>query len=250
MFNNIPQVTKNLLILNVLMFFITFIMEQKGIMINGSYFSDALSLHSFSSPLFEPYQVVTHFFMHSSFLHILFNMLILLMFGSFLEKLWGPKRFFIFYIVSAFSAVLLYNGISEFQIMELKDALTLQGIDFHTLNNAVAQGSLRGLENIPATPEAIKYISKIQTPMLGASGAMFGITAAFAILFPNTELQLIFPPIPIKAKYLVGGYFLLEVYQAVFVTAGDNVAHLAHIGGAIGGAILVLIWRKKSNRFY
>ncbi len=186
----------------------------------------------------------------NSIFHILFNMLVLVMFGSFLERLWGGKRFFILYVVSAFTAVLLYNGINEIQLMGLREALGHQGIDFHVLDNAVMFQDFKGLSNIPATPEALKYIDKIATPMLGASGAIFGLTAAFAILFPNTQLQLLFPPIPMKAKYLIGGYLLLELYLAIWVTEGDNVAHLAHIGGALGGAIMVFIWRKDRHKFY
>lgn len=247
MFSNIPQVTKNLLILNVLMFLGTYILHVKGIEI-----SQLLSLHSFSSPLFKPFQLVSHFFMHDqrSIFHLLFNMFALVMFGSFLERLWGGKRFFILYVVSAFTAVLLYNGINEIQLMGLRDTLATQGIDYQVLDNAVLLGNFSELYNVPGTPEAFRYIEKIATPMVGASGAIFGIMAAFAILFPNTQLQLLFPPIPIKAKYLIGGYLLLELYLAIWVTEGDNVAHLAHIGGAIGGAIMVLIWRKDKTKFY
>lgn len=252
MLNNIPQVTKNLLILNVLMYIVTFIMLRNGVTIEGMDFSEALSLHTFSSPLFKPYQLVTHFFMHdpNSILHIFFNMFVLVTFGGLLEKLWGPRRFFILYIISAFSAVLLYNGISEIQIMGLKETLVNQGIDYHKLYEAVLYNDFNGLRGVPATPEALKYIMKINTPMLGASGAIFGVTAAFAILFPNTQLQLLFPPIPIKAKYLIGGYFLLEVILSFYSGDGDHVAHLAHVGGAIGGAVLVLLWRRDRTKFY
>jgi membrane associated rhomboid family serine protease len=96
----------------------------------------------------------------------------------------------------------------------------------------------------------LKYLTTTYVPMVGASGAIMGLMASFAILFPNTQLQLLFPPIPIKAKFLIGGYFLLDLYLSIFQQEGDNVAHLAHVGGAVAGAILVLIWRKRSNQFY
>lgn len=245
MLNQLPQVTKNLLILNILMFIGTYVMRTQGVDLE-----EILGLHSFSSPLFRPYQLVTHFFMHGNFFHLLFNMLILLMFGAFLERIWGAKRFLIIYIVSAFGAVLLYNGISEYQLFEMRNQMTANGIDYSVIDNYLAQGRASQIDLSKLTFTQETYAIKEYTAMLGASGALFGITAAFAILFPNTELMLLFPPIPIKAKYLIGGYFVLEVYLSFATRSGDNIAHLAHVGGAIAGAILVLIWRKRSNNFY
>ncbi|MCC6702947.1 MAG: rhomboid family intramembrane serine protease [Fluviicola sp.] len=257
MLAGIPQVTKNLLLLNVLMFILTFVFESKGIALGS-----ILGAHYFGTPLFEPYQIVSHFFMHDGIFHLFFNMYALVIFGSFLEKLWGPKRFFILYIASALGAFLLYNGMGYFHILELKaqinndsliaglngiikdnnpnDATTNLILDFISSHN----------QNAVSLPLVFEYAAKSYIPMVGASGAIFGILASFAILFPNTELQLLFPPIPIKAKWLIGGYFILEVYMSFQDKAGDNVAHLAHVGGAIVGAIIVLIWRKRSNHFY
>lgn len=257
MLAGIPQVTKNLLLLNVLMFILTFVFESKGIALGS-----ILGAHYFGTPLFEPFQIVSHFFMHGNLFHLIFNMYALIIFGSFLEKLWGPKRFFILYVASALGAFLLYNGMGYFHILELKaqinnesliaglngiikdnnpnDATTNLILDFISSHN----------QNTVSLPLVFEYAAKSYIPMVGASGAIFGILASFAILFPNTELQLLFPPIPIKAKWLIGGYFVLEVYMSFQDKAGDNVAHLAHVGGAIVGAIIVLIWRKRSNHFY
>lgn len=243
--NNIPQVTKNLLILNILFYVATLIMANKGV--------DLISLlgaHNVLSPLFKPYQLVTHFFMHSfSISHIFMNMFILVMLGSFLEKLWGPKRFFIFYVVSAIGAFALYNGIQIYQIFELKQKLVAAGYDLDVFQSFITDNKAFTY-NISDQWMINQYLDKMISPMVGASGAVFGILAAFAYLFPNTEFMLLFFPFPIKAKYLVGGYVAMEIYLGIKEIQGDNIAHFAHVGGAIAGIIMVLIWKKQRNQFY
>lgn len=246
--NNIPTVTKNILILNILFYIATL-----SFMSNGVNLIQLLGAHYITTPLFEPYQLVTHFFMHSTdIFHILFNMLMLVMFGSHLERIWGPKRFFIFYIASAIGAFALYNGIGVFQIMELKSKLIAMGYDITNLNqDLIAENYNRIILLAPESEHLLQdYAVKIITPMVGASGAIFGIMAAFAYLFPNTELMLLFPPIPIKAKYLIGAYFVFEVFNSFQEKAGDNVAHLAHVGGAIVGFVLVFIWNKNNRTHF
>jgi membrane associated rhomboid family serine protease len=244
-FNNIPAVTKNILIVNIIFYFASMVFSNGEL----DLFS-ILGAHYINSPLFEPYQIVTHFFMHApDFFHILFNMLMLVMFGSHLERIWGGKRFFIFYVASAIGAFALYNAIGVFQIIELKSQIQSLGYDITLLNeNILSNASFE--YNIDDKALLVNYASKILTPMVGASGAIFGIMAAFAYLFPNTELMLLFPPIPIKAKFLIGGYFLLEVFLSFQSNVGDNIAHLAHVGGAIVGFILVFIWNKNKSTFY
>ncbi|MEJ6505826.1 MAG: rhomboid family intramembrane serine protease [Crocinitomicaceae bacterium] len=232
MLNNLPQVTKNLLILNVLFFLATLFLESQGINLIGKF-----GAHYVSSPLFEPFQVVTHFFMHANFIHIFFNMWIFIMLGGYLERIWGPKRFFIFYLISAFGAFALFNAMGVYEISALKTQILSEGHSIKEINQ------LTQLTNNDAINE---YLMKINTPMVGASGAIFGVMAAFAILFPNTEFRLYFA-IPVKAKYFVGAYILFEVYQSYLNDSGDSTAHLAHVGGAIAGAILVLFWRKKDR---
>lgn len=258
-FSNIPQVTKNILILNGLFFLATLVLQNQGI--------DLISLfgaHYVNSPLFKPFQIITYFFMHSNtdFLHIVFNMLLLVMFGSHLERIWGPKRFFIFYIASAIGAFALYNIIGVYEIYELKKSLS-STLDMETVNNIIREShtdadlQFRFSNYLSQLPDYTKidvtklreYIQNSYTPMVGASGAIFGIMAAFAFLFPNTELMLLFPPIPVKAKYLISVYFLYEVYYS-YHAPGDNVAHLAHVGGAVTGFILVFIWNKNRKTFY
>lgn len=242
----IPLVTKNLLLLNVVFYIVTFIFSTKGV-----HLIPILGAHYVNSPLFEPYQIVTHFFMHDdqSIMHIFFNMFGLVMFGSLLEKIWGPKRFFIFYIASAIGAFALYNMIGAYDLWKTKQALVQLGYSTVELNDYLLHNVSF---NYNINDEALlnHYFIKSITPMVGASGAIFGIMAAFAYLFPNTELMLMFIPVPIKAKYFVSGYFLIEVYLSFQSIAGDSVAHLAHVGGAVVGFLLVLFWNKKNTKTF
>jgi membrane associated rhomboid family serine protease len=257
--NNIPPVTKNLLIINVLMFIVDAFFRTQHVDLDY-----ILGAHYINSPLFQPYQIVSHFFMHADLTHIAFNMLALVMFGGFLERIWGGKRFFILFISSAIGAFALYNAIGVYQIIDLKNQLMAHDIDVTLINSILKDGNLyfRGndpemlelLEKIYSNPETSvifeKYYVKCATPSVGASGGIFGILAAFAILFPNTPLMLIFFPVPIKAKYFIGGYVCLEILLSFYQVKGDNIAHLAHVGGAIVGALLVFFWRKDRRHFY
>jgi membrane associated rhomboid family serine protease len=256
-FGQLPQVTKNLLILNILMFILNLVLLNKGYDLN-----EILGAYFLTSPNFEPYQVITYMFMHdnNNFMHILVNMLMLVMFGAHLERVWGAKRFFIFYVSCALGAYLLYNGLGVYQMLMAKSEL--KGIiDFTTINNIIENSSSLAelnsninsyLIQLPAISESNilalqDYVQLGITPMVGASGALFGIMAGFAVLFPNTELMLLFPPIPIKAKYLIGAYLLFEIYNSIMMI-DDSVAHLAHVGGAIVGIAFVLFWRKQDRQ--
>jgi membrane associated rhomboid family serine protease len=246
--SSIPPVTKNILILNILFYITTLVLAGKGIDL-----IQLLGAHYVNSPLFEPYQIVTYFFMHSKdFFHILFNMLMLVMFGAHLERIWGPKRFFIFYVASAIGAFALYNIIGVYQIIQLKEQLTQLGYDLTSINQIIANNDLTQIPLLHPDDTSIlsEYLSKSIIPMVGASGAIYGIMAGFAYLFPNTELMLLFPPIPVKAKWLISVYFVIELYSSFQNYQGDNVAHLAHVGGGITGFILVFIWNKNRSTFY
>lgn len=254
--NTIPQVTKNLLIINVLMFVITLI--SAGNQVDLKYM---LSSAYIGSPRFEPYQIISHFFMHASFTHLFFNMFGLVLFGGILERHWGMKRFFIFYIVSALGAFLLFNAIGAWQLYEAKTALSRQ-IDLSVINEIIKESAsmlearnnvnmyLQTIGGVPDISLLSTYFNYSINTMLGASGAVFGIMAAFAMLHPNTELMLLFFPFPIKAKYLIGGYVLIETVLTFTNVSNDNIAHLAHVGGALTGAIIVLIWRRNRSNFY
>ena len=232
MLNNLPQVTKNILILNIMFFIATFFLEIQGIDLIQSF-----GAHYVNSPLFEPFQVVTHFFMHAGFFHILFNMWIFVILGAHLERMWGAKRFFIFYLISAFAAFALFNAIGVYEIEQLKSQIIGEGHQLSIINE---------LTRTTGDPIIDKYLIMINSPMVGASGAIFGVMAAFTILFPNTVFYLYFA-IPVKAKYLVGAYLGYTLYMILFPDQNDNTAHLAHLGGAIAGGILVLYWRRKDR---
>lgn len=249
MFRNIPPVTKNLLLLNIMFFVVSVVLAQ-----NGTDISRMLGAHYFNSFLFQPFQIVTHMFMHSitDFFHILFNMLLLVMFGGHLERIWGGKRYFIFYIACGLGAIVLYNSIGMYQIYELKNALVADGYDIRILNSQLIAENFDSIQiHSMASQELLqKYINLSFSTLVGASGAVFGLLAGFALLFPNTELMLLFPPIPIKAKYLIGGYLAFEIYSSIY-RSGDQIAHLAHVGGAVVGIIIILIWRKRDrSNFY
>ena len=247
--NNIPQVTKNLLLLNVMLYIVSLFLASNGLDL-GQY----LGARYINSTLFKPYQIITHMFMHDldSPFHILFNMLLLVMFGAHLERLWGPKRFFIFYFASGLGAFLLYNSIGVWELMELKKSLISMGYDLDVLNHKITNNYLEDIEiKMPYHREALQqYYNLTVSNMVGASGALFGVLAGFGVLFPNTQLMLLFPPIPIKAKYLIGAYLFFEIYSSISGPQ-DNIAHLAHVGGALVGIALVLYWRKTDRQnFY
>lgn len=225
--DNFPPVVKNLIIINVLVFVAQLTFEKsKSVDLNKLF-----ALHDVRSAFFEPYQLITHLFMHGSFTHIFFNMFALWMFGRLLENVWGSKRFLIFYIVCGLGAAVLHLVVLYF---EMTPVINL----FHTLP-AREQVSLR---------ESPLFI--LNAPTIGASGAIFGCLAAFGYLFPNTMIYIYFL-LPLKAKWFVLIYAAVELWLGVQNSAGDNVAHFAHLGGAITGFILVFIWNKTNRKkFY
>ncbi|MFM2037900.1 MAG: hypothetical protein RL432_839 [Bacteroidota bacterium] len=254
MLNNIPQVTKNLLIINILVFILTLLLGAKGIDLNAM-----LGTHYIGSALFQPFQVITHMFAHDGFWHILMNMWLFVMLGGYLERLWGPKRFFIFFLLCGFAAFLLQNAITAVDLFNYKSKLAAAGLDVSTIDYYIKNSSdmescfmeiAKHYQLLSIPDDLVYYVSNSYSTMLGASGAVFGVLAAFAVLFPNQEFLLYFA-FPVKAKYLVGAYFLFEVYMAFQNDPSDRVAHLAHVGGAIMGALIVIYWRKTDrNQFY
>ena len=247
MLGNLPPVVKNLLILNVLMYIVSWLGQMQGIpMVNF------LGGHVFTSPFFEPYQVVTHFFMHGGIFHIVFNMFALVIFGPPLEQVWGPKRFFIFYIATALGAFLLHQFVGYLELQSIKDTLTEQGININDINLKIKEVAANNPGMIPVYNNELiqEYVMAAYVPVVGASGAIYGILAAFAYLFPNTQLMLLFPPIPIKAKWLVLILVGVALFNSFQRNPGDNIAHLAHLGGALVGFIIVLIWQRNKRKFY
>lgn len=224
--NTIPTITKNLLIINVLMFLGTIVAERYGINLVGY-----LGLHFFLADSFNVSQFITYMFMHAGFTHLFFNMFAVWMFGRILEQVWGPKRFLFYYLVC---------GVGAGLIQEL-----VQYIHYETVLSAYDSVDT-GYASIPMK----EYLNMLTT--LGASGAVYAVLLAFGMLFPNQQM-FIFPlPFPIKAKFFVIGYALIELYFGFANRAGDNIAHFAHLGGMIFGFILIMYWRKKnkSNGYY
>ena len=185
-------------------------------------------------------------------MHLLFNMYAFVIFGTALERVWQAKRFLIFYLVCAIGAALLYQGFLHFEASQLAKQLFELGFTQDVIDNAMRTGSIQGnVEiNAMATELFTKMYQLYNTPVIGASGAVFGVLLGFGMLFPNTELMLMFIPVPIKAKYFVIGYGAIELFQGIQNNPGDNVAHVAHLGGMLFGYILIKYWQRSSNNFY
>lgn len=264
-FGKMPPVVKNLLILNVLMLFATFVF-QSTFNVN---LTRLLGLYFWESELFEPYQYVTHMFMHGGIAHLFFNMFALWMFGRVLETVWGSKRFFYYYMITGIGAAVFHTLVGWWDYHQVTEAANAfynspspQAFSsflhdhFPQYYNRLYDSLIASWEEAPNKQmyiqQANNYIDKLlqmqlNIPTVGASGAVFGILLAFGMLFPNTQLMLLFPPIPIKAKYFVIGYGLIELFAGVANRSGDNVAHFAHLGGMIFGFILIKYWYRKGR---
>ena len=240
---NTPPVVKNLIIINVVMFAAMFILASRTRMnLNWE-----LGLYYPQSSEFRPWQIVTHMFMHSEirFIHIIFNMWALWMFGKTLESVWGGKRFLIYYLATGLGAALLMTLVNFVQVSALAGDVSAANIDM-----ILSQGHdliLSGRNYSDATMGKLNLI--INTPTIGASGAVFGLLLAFGMLFPNTPLMIMFIPYPIKAKWIVIGYGAFELYMGLTMP-GDHVAHFAHLGGMLFGYIIIKVWNKQSKSFY
>ncbi len=238
-FGNMPLVVKNLLIINGLFFLATILLEGQGLRL-----STHLGAFFWESEGFRPWQVVTHMFMHGGIAHIFFNMFALWMFGSAIERVWGPKRFLIYYMVTGLGAYFLHYAVNAWQIHQL--VLDL-GPEARAL--VKREGFELWLEQRNYRDPQLAQLNRLfNTPVVGASGAVFGILLAFGMMFPNTKLIMLFFPVPIKAKYFVIGYGLLELYSGIANNPGDNVAHFAHLGGMVFGFILIKYWTSQSKR--
>lgn len=210
--SQIPTVTKNLVAINILMFIAT--------LINENFMVTNFAMFYPASPFFKPWQILTHMFMHGGFWHIFFNMYSLLMFGSILERSLGPKKFLIFYFVTGLGAVALHTGVEWMQARVF-----------------IANGAVNA------------YQALLMTPTLGASGAIYGVLIGFAMLYPQAQLMLIFPPIPVKAKWLVIIFAAIELFSGINGIQ-ESVAHFAHLGGMLFGWLLIRWWRKHGKLYY
>ena len=210
--SQIPTVTKNLVAINILMFIAT--------LINENFMVTNFAMFYPASPFFKPWQILTHMFMHGGFWHIFFNMYSLLMFGSILERSLGPKKYLIFYFVTGLGAVALHTGVEWMQARVF-----------------IANGAVDAYQRL------------LVTPTLGASGAIYGVLIGFAMLYPQARLTLIFPPIPMTAKWLVIIFAAIELFSGINGIQ-ESVAHFAHLGGMLFGWLLIRWWRKHGKLYY
>jgi membrane associated rhomboid family serine protease len=240
-FAGIPLVVKNLLIINVLALLASFAFQSSmGIDINRTF-----GLYYFQSESFKPFQIVTHMFMHGGLTHLFFNMFALWMFGRVLESVWGGKRFFIYYFVTGLGAAALHTFVNFIEIQSLMANLTPEQIALVKAEGPALWASRQNYLN-----ESMAALNRaLNIPTVGASGAVFGVLLAFGMLFPNTQLMLLIPPIPIKAKYFVIIYGVIELYLG-FTKPGSNIAHFAHLGGMLFGFLLIKYWNRSSKKFF
>ncbi len=261
---NITPVVKQLLIINIIFYI--------GSQIVGDSAYQYLSLYHFENSNFAPWQIITHMFMHARFPqigHLFFNMFALYSFGSALEHFWGGKKFLFFYISCGIGAALFHSGVNYFEIHHHLESVSanlspeeikiLLNTNYKALfeNGVMVDGQVKNIltaANINQSKfdDILMAAQANQIPAVGASGAIYGLLVAFAFMFPNAELMLLFLPVPIKAKFFVPGILLLDLYlgvsgNSIFGSGGGGVAHFAHIGGAIVGFIMMWIWKK--NQF-
>jgi membrane associated rhomboid family serine protease len=238
-FNILPPVVKNLLIINGLFFLATMALSRYGIDL-----VEMLGLFIPQSEYFRPHQLVSYIFMHGGMNHIFFNMFALWMFGNAIENYWGGKRFLIYYMVTGLGAGFIHLGVMELQLFSVLKDLSFDQIEMvKTEGCAVLQAGKNYSDAGLAQLNAL-----LNTPTVGASGSVFGLLLAFGMMFPNAQIYLYFL-FPIKAKYFVIGYGLIELFSGISNRAGDNVAHFAHLGGMIFGFILIKFWQKKGSQF-
>jgi membrane associated rhomboid family serine protease len=240
-FFGLPPVVKNIILINAVMLFAD--ITVKNVM--GIDLTTVLGLYFPKSELFMPLQLVTHMFMHGGLLHLLFNMYALFIFGQVLEQVWGPKRFLTYYLICGLGAAFIHETVILVQYEKIMSVINSDQLEM-VLNEGTALFRNRQV----FTNEEMKSLQLIlNTPTVGASGAVFGVLLAFGMLFPNTQLMLLFPPIPIRAKYLVIGYGAISLYLAI-TQPGSNIAHAAHLGGMLFGYLLIRYWQKTSNTLY
>ena len=215
--SNVPAAVKNLIIINVLVMIMTSLGEN--------FMYEKFALFYPTSPFFHWWQPLTHMFMHGGFWHLFFNMYTLYIFGSVLERVWGTRKFLIFYFVTGFGAALIHTGVEWIQMQYWMEQ--------------AAEGSSAALASI----HALKM-----TPTVGASGAIYGLLMGYAMLYPDSIMTLVFPPISMKAKWFVLIFAGIELLTGVTGTGG-GVAHFAHLGGLIFGFLLIIYWKKKRTLY-
>ncbi|GAA3780342.1 rhomboid family intramembrane serine protease [Flavobacterium ginsengiterrae] len=241
---NMTPVVKQLLIINI----IFFIGSQ---LVPVSY--EYLAMFFPENPNFRGWQPITHMFMHGGIMHIAFNMFALVSFGSALEHFWGGKKFLFFYISCGLGSALLHTAVNYYFFEDTISTLTANGFNKADIMNLLSQGKIdTRWQDLVGEVKFQGFTSAYIGTVVGASGAIYGLLTAFAFMFPNAELALLFIPVPIKAKYFVPGLLLIDLFLGVkgtslFGGGGTGIAHFAHVGGAIAGFLMMLYWKK--NQF-
>ena len=238
--NNISDSVKHLIIINAIFFLATLIF--------GDIIYNLFSLHYFENPRFEIWQPLTHMFMHGNLNHILFNMFGLWMFGSPLEKMWGRNKFIYFYLSAGFGAALVQMLVYYYQFSSISTEIYQLGYGFNSIDKLLNEGlyDTRILDQISEST-LISLVQSYNSSMVGASGALYGVLVAFAIIFPNSELFILFIPFPVKAKYLVPVLIFGDLFFGFSSYSVGPIAHFAHLGGALTGFLLMWYWKK--NQF-
>lgn len=241
MFNNIPPITRNIIIINIVVFIISYIFPQ---------LYNTLSAYYPFSPNFRSWQIITHMFMHGGLMHILFNMLTLWSFGPILEQSLGERKYLILYFVSGLGAFGLFNLWNFIEVQQVSNELQNLGFNVNAYLSGANNISFTGTnESIEAQKGLLgNLLGILNSQMVGASGAIFGVIAAFATLYPDSKIGIMFIPVPVKVKYLLPILLVISIYLGVSGNVG-GIAHFAHVGGAIVGFLLALIWKKHLYRF-
>ena len=237
---NITETVKHLLIINIIFFIASLSF--------GDLVYDLFALHYPSNSKFQYWQPLTHMFMHGDFGHIFFNMFGLYMFGTPIEQMWGKNKFIFFYLSTGFGAAALQLVLYYYQIENITLLLNAEGLNSYEINKFFESSDLSAtIVNRIGRNNLISALSAFNGVMVGASGALYGVLVAFAFLFPNARLMLLFPPIPIKAKVLVPLLILGDLFFGFSSYSIGPIAHFAHVGGAVTG--LIMIWYWKKNQF-
>ena len=235
----ITEIVKHLLIINIIFFFASSVL--------GEIMYDLFAMHYPNNPNFFIWQPITHMFMHGDLTHIMFNMFGLWMFGTPLEQMWGKQKFIFFYISAGLGAVLLQTIIYHIDVVSVNQILSENGLSKGEIDLFYETGRLNtSLIQSIGEDRLFSGIQSFKALMVGASGALYGILVAFAMLFPNVQLMLLFPPIPVRAKYLVPILILFDLFFGFTSYSVGPIAHFAHIGGAITGFIMMWYWKKNN----
>ena len=236
----ITETVKHLIVINVLFFLGTLVFKEKAY--------DLLAMHYIENPLFKPWQIVTHIFMHGNVQHILFNMIGLWMFGSSVEQMIGTKRFLILYFISGIGAVLFSQGIDYMQFHNVYNKLIAIGASPQDIQNMLQTKQIPNgaLDHISMESLSTMF-TKYNTSLVGASGALYGVMVAFGVLLPKAKMGLMFLPIMIEARIFIPLLLLSDILFGVF-SANSNIGHFAHVGGAIFGFLVIWYYKKEYEK--